>query len=215
MTTIKFCGLTRPSDAAFAAELGASHVGAIFAESRRKVSEESAGEIFAAAGGGVKHVGVFGDLEADEIARVSDRLNLDVVQLHHPDEDITARLKAICRSEVWAVVGVDVDDSTFPGWLSASRNADALLLDTSVSGRTGGTGKPFDWDAAAVLLRRHIIGVPIVLAGGLRPSNVGEAIRILNPDVVDVSSGTETSPGIKDHNLMRSFAEAVHSASIV
>jgi len=216
VTTIKFCGLTLPADAAFAAELGASHVGAIFAESPRRVSEISAKKMFELTGSRVRHVGVFGRSSPAAVAGTANLLKLDVVQIHRAvDSAFMTRLKAGYSGQVWIVVGVDDALTAIADAHEGARYADAILLDTSVAGRVGGTGKPFDWESVADAFAREPIRIPIILAGGLNPRNVGEAIRAFQPDIVDVSSGVETSPGTKDHNLMRSFAEAVHSASIV
>src|SRR5207237_471925 len=92
--------------------------------------------------------------------------------------------------------------------------ADAVLLDAHVPGMLGGTGVALPWIALAYELQRHHVGAPIVLAGGLRPENVAAAIAAIAPSVVDVSSGVESSPGIKDHERMRAFCDAVAHASI-
>ena len=216
MTTIKFCGLTLPDDAAFGSALGASHIGAIFTESPRRVSEIAAKRLFESAGPEVRRVGVFGRSSPAAVAGTANLLKLDVVQLHRAvDDAFMSRLKAGYGGQVWLVVGVDDAVKTIAAARERAQHADGILLDTSVAGRTGGTGKAFDWKAVAHLLAQDPIDLPIILAGGLNPANVGEAIRAFRPSIVDVSSGVEKSPGIKDHNLMRSFAEAVHSASIV
>ena len=93
--------------------------------------------------------------------------------------------------------------------------ADALLLDTAAGGRSGGTGRSFDWRKAASLVREISREIPVVLAGGLNPDNVGEAVAVLHPSVVDVASGVEVTPGIKSPDLMTAFARSVASASIV
>ena len=215
MTTIKFCGLTRSEDAAFAAELGASHVGAIFAPSARKVSAETASMLFAAAGASVMHVGVFGSSSADEVAAIAEAVGLDVVQLHGPvDDDFLAILRKSFSGDIWPVVGVEDSVAEAAARVAAARHASAVVLDTARGGRTGGTGEQFDW--AGLSEHLPVSGrIPIVVAGGLTPLNVAVAIAALRPDIVDVSSGVESAPGIKDHNLMRAFAEAVHSASMV
>jgi phosphoribosylanthranilate isomerase len=218
MTRIKFCGMTRPSDAALAAELGASHVGVIFAESSRRVTLEQASEIFAASGA-AKRVGVFGHAgtSSEEVIRCARDLRLDVLQLHGgflPEE--VARFRDDFDGELWTVVPIDQHETTLAeGWDDLADVSDALLIDTSVRGVSGGTGVPFDWTAAAPSIRRAAAQIPIVLAGGLNAENVGEAIATLRPGTVDVSSGVESAPGIKDPARMRAFADAVGSASIV
>jgi phosphoribosylanthranilate isomerase len=85
---------------------------------------------------------------------------------------------------------------------------DAVVLDTAVGGRSGGTGMVFDWAGSSEMVRAVATRVPVILAGGLRPTNVRDAVRVLAPHVVDVSSGVESAPGVKDHALMRAFAES-------
>ncbi|HEX2721973.1 MAG TPA: phosphoribosylanthranilate isomerase [Gemmatimonadaceae bacterium] len=218
MTKIKFCGITRPGDAMLAAQIGASYAGVIFAESSRRVTPNRAAEIFDASGD-VKRVGVFGHRSGAplDLIRTSRDLALDVVQLHgrFTGPEIL-QIRADLEAELWAVISVDpqlsdIDD----GWEMLADIIDALVLDTSVRGATGGTGIAFDWLRVAGIVRRISAMVPVVLAGGLHDHNVGQAIRTLHPAVVDVSSGIESSPGIKSEPLMRAFADAVASASIV
>ena len=218
MTKIKFCGMTRSTDAAKASELGASHVGVIFAESGRRVTTEQAREVLDSAEG-LKRVGVFGPARGaiPAMIRTSRIADLDVIQLHgsfSPD-DIT-HLRSDFDGEVWAVVPVDSVTGALPeSWEEIADVADAFLVDSRVGLATGGTGRPFPWEAAAASIHRAAGMLPVILAGGLNPSNVAQAIKILRPSIVDVSSGVESSPGIKDPALMQAFAEAVVAASIV
>jgi phosphoribosylanthranilate isomerase len=193
-------------------------VGVIFAESRRRVTAEQAREVLDSAEG-LKRVGVFGPARGAvpammRTARIAD---LDVIQLHgsfSPD-DIT-HIRSDFDGEVWAVVPVESVTGVFPeAWDEIADLADALLVDSRVGVQTGGTGKPFPWEAAAPSIQRATALLPVVLAGGLNPANVAQAIKILRPSIVDVSSGVEVSPGIKDPALMQAFAEAVVAASIV
>lgn len=216
MTSIKFCGLTRPEDAHWAAALGAAYAGVIFAPgSRRRVGPDTARAIFDAIADSVERVGVFGDVPASEIAEIAFATGLDVVQLHGAAGVAGIRqLRELFRGKVWAVAGLDpANGSIGQEAAGLAEVADAVLLDTAVGGITGGTGIAFDWNALASDVERLAARTPVVIAGGLTPANVGEAIRLLSPATVDVSSGVEFSPGIKDHALMRSFAEAVRSAS--
>ena len=210
--------MTRPRDAALAAELGASHVGVIFAESPRRVTVEQASEVFALAGD-AKRVGVFGHagISSEMVIRHAKDLRLDVLQLHGgflPTDVV--RLRHDFDGELWAVVPIDRLAGELPeGWDGLAEVSDALLIDTSVRGVSGGTGVRFDWKAAAPSILRAASRIPIVLAGGLNAGNVGEAIATLRPGTVDVSSGVESAPGVKDPFRMRAFADAVVSASIV
>lgn len=216
MTRIKFCGLTRPEDASQAESLGATYGGVILTESVRQVSPGRAVEIFDAAPG-LKRVGVFRHaLPASLIAEAKD-IGLDVVQLHgrFTVEEIV-QLREGFPGELWAVVPFDVVEPQLPDeWSERADRVDAVLVDASIGNRTGGTGAAFDWARAEPLVRRLGERTGIILAGGLTPVNVAVAIRILAPKVVDVSSGVESAPGIKDAGLMKAFAEAVRSASMV
>lgn len=213
MTDIKFCGLTRRPDVEVATELGAAFVGAVFAESPRRVTADAARLLFE----GVRRarrVGVFGDQPASEIARAAAMAKLDVIQLHgDPTAEKVSGIKAAAGLETWVAV-------RFPNHLSEAdldaliSSADAVLFDTRVDGTLGGTGRVFDWGLLTNLLDPHRRErTRIALAGGLTPALVRGAIASVRPHIVDVSSGVEASPGVKDHDLMRAFAAAVRSAS--
>jgi phosphoribosylanthranilate isomerase len=211
---VKFCGLTRPEDANYAVSLGAAYVGAIFASGPRLLTHGRAAEVFADVPTEVKRVGVFADQSIDEIAHVAQRLKLGVVQLHGAFD--TSRIKSLrrdFRGAIWCVCRVSGSDlpSEAPDMAVAS---DGLLLDAMVPGTQGGTGVTIPWAPLAEQLAGIRGTAPIILAGGLRPENVAEAIGALAPDVVDVSSGVESAPGVKDHDRMRAFRDAVSHASI-
>lgn len=204
---IKFCGLTRPEDAALAASLGATYAGAIFAGGPRHLDAARAAEVLSAAGAGVKRVGVFATAQPAEVARLALAAGLHVVQLHgDPDADYVHRVRCETGTSVWAVIRVPAP-SLARRVAELDADADAIVLDALVPGRLGGTGHAFDWRLAAPEARPG--RARLVVAGGLRAQNVGEAIRVLSPHVVDVSSGVESAPGIKDHERMRAFADAV------
>ncbi len=216
MTKIKFCGLTRSSDAAHAAEVGAFYGGVIMTKSVRQVTPADAREIFNAAPE-LKRVGVVGREPISRILRAAERAELDVLQLHrHLSADECDQLREEFDGEIWSVLGIDEQTSELPeSWKSIADSVDALLLDTSIRGKSGGTGRPFDWDVIASRAIEIGRDVPIVVAGGLNPGNVARAITTLHPAVVDVSSGVESAPGIKSPEMMTAFARAVASASIV
>jgi phosphoribosylanthranilate isomerase len=210
MIDIKFCGLTRPEDAAYAAALGARYVGVVFAESPRQLDDERARRVFDVVPMGVSRVGVFGDVKPEQIAARADKLGLDVVQLHgDPKPRIIARLRKKWQGRIWAVQRVEGADIP----VSASDlfdAADAIVLDSRTPDKLGGTGVVLPWDQ----LRDRIAAIRtqrtrLVLAGGLTAENVRKAIDSIKPDVVDVSSGVEVRPGIKDHDKMRAFRDAV------
>lgn len=213
MVEIKFCGLTRPEDALHAARLEADYVGVIFAESPRRLTAEQARLVYGAVPSSVKRVGVFGSDTPEAIANLASRLGLDVVQLHgDPDMRTVARLREHWTGEVWAVQRVRGTD--VPGTAAELfRAADAVVLDARVEGRLGGTGVALPWQELRDRVHAMRAGrARLVLAGGLRPENVAGAVDILDPDVVDVSSGVESEVGVKDHGRMRAFRDAVHWA---
>ena len=206
---VKFCGLTRAEDALEAARLGATHVGVIFAGGPRLLTADRAAAVLADVPSGVRRVGVFGAAEPRTIARTGGAASLDVAQLHgDPDAAAVDAVRREFGGAVWAVVRVA---AALPdGAADLFSAADAVVLDARVEGRLGGTGVRLDWAALAMPLERARGrgAARLVLAGGLTPENVGEAIARLAPDIVDVSSGVESSPGIKDHARMRAFAAA-------
>ena len=215
MVDIKFCGLTRPEDAEQAAHLGARYVGVIFAGGPRALTPERASAVLAEVPRTVRRVGIFGAQSADEIGRIAGQAELDVVQLHgQTDAERIMAIRRVFAGSVWPVLRVSDD---VPAGASELVDAgDGIVLDTLVANSLGGTGQRFDWIAVS----RAIVGLrghkPIILAGGLRPENVGDAIAAFAPapNVVDVSSGVESAPGIKDSNRMRAFRDAVAHASV-
>jgi phosphoribosylanthranilate isomerase len=205
MTRVKICGVTREEDAALASELGASYVGLNFAAvSPRRVTVDSARRLSRAVGRGVARVGVFVGEPLEEIRRAVGEAELDLVQVHRPlaREDLEG---LPCPVIAVAHVSRNGADPASPELLARCR---MLLLDTAGGDRPGGTGKAFDWG----LIAGRIWPLPLILAGGLTPENVSEAIGRVRPSAVDVASGVESSPGIKDESRMRRFFEAVRQA---
>ena len=205
---IKFCGMTRPSDAALAAELGASYVGAVFAPGSRQVTPAVASDLFEAARD-LAHVGVFGSNDIREIGSIADQVELDIVQLHaDPSADDVHAVRSRFGGDVWAALRIT--GGTLPeGAEELFDAADGIVLDAKSADRLGGAGVTISWGGVAGEVARIRGSRMTILAGGLTPVNVTVAIRALAPDVVDVSSGVEQSPGIKDYHRMREFAEAV------
>jgi len=196
---VKICGITNREDALLAVEAGAHALGFIFAKSPRQVTPEQAAEIIAALPPFVQTVGVFVD---GEVERVLERCPLDAVQFHgeEPPETL-ARVSGVRRIKAFRVAG---SDDLAP--LACYREvADAFLLDARIPGVAGGTGQCFPWRLAREARR---FGRPVILAGGLTPENVPEAIEAGAPDPVDVSSRVEASPGRKDPELVRRFVSA-------
>ncbi|HXT18831.1 MAG TPA: phosphoribosylanthranilate isomerase [Gemmatimonadaceae bacterium] len=212
---IKFCGLTRAEDVREAVALGASYVGVIFAGGPRNLTPARAREVLGEVPGRVRRVGVFGDQSPEEIATAAFEASLSVVQLHGASDPMRiSRIRDQFTGEVWPVLRVAGAELP-PEAAELAYAGDGLLLDALVAGGLGGTGVTLPWDALSAAIARLRSGVKIVLAGGLRAENVAQAIGALDPDVVDVSSGVEQpgSPGVKDHQRMRAFRDAVESVS--
>ncbi|HLI50438.1 MAG TPA: phosphoribosylanthranilate isomerase [Thermomicrobiaceae bacterium] len=212
--TVKICSLRRPEDGIVASEAGADFAGLIFAQARRQVSVEQAAEIVAAVrsrpGNTTRLVGVFVNDDPARINAIAERLELDYVQLngHEP----AAQFVAIERPVIKALrlpAGTTYDDARVIAerFLDALDPVTALLLDAHVAGAFGGTGQTSDWTLAARLAAEY----PVILAGGLNPGNVGDAIDAVRPLGVDVSSGVETN-GLKDHARIHTFVEAAREA---
>ena len=206
--------MTRPQDAALGAEIGASYIGVVFADGPRRMTPDQARGIFDAAGGTIKRVGVFGTNDPEEIARNSEEARLQVVQLHaDPTPAEVVAIRGRFRGEIWAAIriaGARIPAGAEPLF----DGADAVVLDARSDRRLGGTGQALPWGELAGNLGRHRGAAAVVLAGGLKPTNVAAAIRTLAPDVVDVSSGIESAPGIKDPWLMREFYAAASGSRV-
>ena len=195
---VKVCGLTRPEDAAAAEAVGADAVGVIFAPaSRRRVDHAQAAEVLAAVGPFVTRVGVFAAPSVDEVVAALAAVPLQVVQIHGPLPDgllheLAGRVPFITAHAFHP----DLDLAAL-----ARSPASAVLID----GPAAGSGVAFDWDAAQALR-----GLPRwILAGGLRPDNVAAAVARLRPPAVDVASGVESAPGIKDPARLQAFFAAL------
>lgn len=199
-TRIKICGITRAEDAVIASLLGADAIGLVFYDrSPRRVEETQTAAIIAALPPMVSTVALFVDAPEEKIRRVIGRTRIDLLQFHGDESPGFCRgfglpyIKAVRMRE-----GVELEQQA-----ARYRDAAALLLDTYREGVPGGTGQSFPWQPLPDL------DVPVMLAGGLTPDNVGDAIRIARPYGVDVSGGVESSGGIKDAGKMGSFVAAV------
>jgi phosphoribosylanthranilate isomerase len=196
---VKICGITSEEDAAMVAEAGARAIGLVFWEgSARRVDRKAALRISAALPRHVWRVGVFVDPEPDELESCAAEVGLDILQLHGQ-----APLPH-SRRRMWKAVGVGEGFAPEEalGFLGA---VEGILLDAKTE-RPGGSGRTFDWARARSVRERAKF---LVLAGGLDSSNVFRAIRALEPDMVDVSTGVEKSPGRKDRAKVEAFMEAV------
>lgn len=197
MVRVKICGITNVKDARLAARLGADALGFNFCEaSPRYVKPERARAIIAALPPFLCTVGVFVDEDPDRVNEIVRLCALDAVQLHGDEPPVAFDRVRGARK----IKGIRVRDENDIS-LCRRYRADAFLLDAWVEGAPGGTGQTFDW---RLLRDAHEFG-PIILAGGLDPDNVDEAVRIAQPYAVDVASGVEQRPGIKDRYLMEDF----------
>jgi len=203
---IKICGITNLADALIAAEFGADALGFIFAPSPRQIAPQTAREIIRAIVPSVKTVGVFVNQAPATIREVMHHCGLDLVQLHGDespalcDELMPHTIKALRIK----------DESCLQTAQAYHGKVRALLLDTYSKEKAGGTGETFDWQLAAKIKQQ---GTPVILSGGLEPSNITAAIDTVRPWAVDVNSGVEVRPGKKSHPLIRNLAEKVRQAT--
>jgi phosphoribosylanthranilate isomerase len=215
---VKICGLTRAQDAELAAGLGASALGFVFwANSPRYVSASVAKGIAANVPAHVLKVGVFVDQPLEEVVRIIDEAGLDVAQLHgHESPEYCRELMVRLQADTTGTpVGSALWRNVFPVLGTAdngSTNIDdfdadvVLLVDAYDPARFGGTGKTVNWDSAREIAARR----RTILAGGLNAANIKLAVRSVRPYGIDVSSGVESAPGVKDPNRLRTFFEALH-----
>ena len=205
-TRIKFCGFTRPADLELAVELGVDFVGLIFApRSRRRVSLQAAQALRAAVPETIGVVALCMDNEAAEVQALVDAVRPDVLQFHGAETEAFAAQFGV---PYWKAVamGGGMADARLAIEFAKHPSAAAFLLDGHGAGEQGGSGKAFDWNRVP-----QAAGKPLLLAGGLSPGNVAEAIRTARPWGVDVSSGIETAPGEKSPEKMRAFVAAARS----
>jgi phosphoribosylanthranilate isomerase len=200
MTRIKFCGLTREADVERAVDLGIDAVGFVFwSKSPRALSVDEAAGLVRRLPGSVTPVGVFVQPTRAEIAGAVEIAGIRVAQLHATTD--SSPVAGLC--ELWVAASLASSPLNLP-------EETTILLDAQDDERHGGTGRQIDWDAA----RRITATRRVMLAGGLTPHNVAEAIRRAQPYGVDVSSGIEERPGVKNATLMKDFVTAVRRAGL-
>ncbi len=202
MTLVKICGITRLEDAQAAVAAGANALGFVFwPSSPRYIDPYRARAIVSSLPPFVTPVGVFVDQPAEDVNGIASLVRLGAVQLHGTESPDYARS---VRRPVVKAIAVGTTDATMDAWPANV----VVLLDVHDPVRRGGTGQTVDWTAAAEIARRR----RAILAGGLTADNVGDAIGRVRPYGIDVSSGVETSPGIKDHGRLKALFEAVHGS---
>ncbi len=215
MTWVKICGTTNVEDARAAVEAGADGVGFVFGPSPRRIEPERGAEIASALPQQIEKVGVFVNEAVQRIREVAAKVGLTAVQLQG-DEPLEV-LKSIMADASFRVIpALSIarmpEDSAGGFLLNVPQGIETVLIDSVGKDRRGGTGKAWDWNAGAhvvAALRNH---VKFIVAGGLTPTNVAEAIATLHPWGVDVCSGVEREQGKKDHEKVRAFVAAVRAA---
>ena len=196
---VKICGLTRDEDVKAAIAAGANAIGFVFTASPRRISIDTAIRLSSYVPKGILRVGLFLDQDRSEIDRVINSVSLDVLQFHGSETEQECSVFGLPWLKAVAMENADSAskaESDYPG-------AMGLLLDSHTAGKRGGSGKVFDWSLSRPVAK------PVWLAGGLDAANVARAIRIVKPFAVDVSSGVEVSPGIKEASRIRAFIKAV------
>lgn len=209
-TRIKICGIQDPDTALAALDAGADAIGLVFVEkSPRFVTLDQAKAITQALPDDAVSVGLFVDAPGETMKQIMDEANLTVAQLHgHESID---ELDPLFGIPAWKALPFDEHFQRVASSWDHDPRVEALLIDTPPTGDlTGGSGIAFDWAGLAKV--KHHFAKPIILAGGLNPNNIGEAIRVVQPYAVDVSSGVESSRGVKDVGLIKAFCEAVKEA---
>jgi phosphoribosylanthranilate isomerase len=226
MTWIKICGMTKREDALAAVDAGCDAIGFVFGASPRQVSAITAEAIATALPADIVRVGVFSDHSAEQVEETARQVGLDVIQLHGSETTEFARSlfqhspdnRPLIFKAVW-MVG---DDGQKLRDFASEEAVDGILLDSAVLRAgiregaelvRGGTGVTLDWNRARDFVSELGARTRLIIAGGLTPANVADAIRILQPWGVDVCSGVERSPGVKDQDKLRAFVAAVRTMS--
>ena len=205
-TRVKICGITRGEDARYAVDAGADAIGLVFYDkSPRCVSNEQASQISRMIPAFVSRVALFKDADQAFVKSVLAQVEIDLLQFH--GSETVAYCEQFERPYIKAIGmrGLEHDADFLISSAETFRSAKALLLDGHAPGEAGGSGESFDWAAVSS------IDKPVVLAGGLTVENVHQAIDLVHPYAVDVSSGVESSPGTKDKDKLAAFMEQVNA----
>ncbi len=205
MVKVKICGISNYQDAAMAVHLGVDAIGFIFAPSPRQITPEKAREIIRAIPPHLKTVGVFVNERPDTVRRIRGFCGLDLIQFHGDESPEVCGDFMPHTIKAFRIRDRSVLQTIKPYYGKIK----AMLFDSYDEKTMGGTGKTFDWSTAVT---GKALGVPIILSGGLKPSNIVSAISKINPFAVDVNSGIEERPGKKDHLLMKELMENIRNA---
>jgi len=201
VTRIKVCGNTQRADVQLAVELGVDLLGFIFTRSKRQVRVDQAQALLADVPDTVERVGVFVDEPPDQIAAVAQACALTAIQVYRPLTAADRSLNLLLLPAFRVHAGEELAAMRFDA-------GDHPLLDTWAPDSIGGTGRTWEWSQAKEVARRY----PVIVSGGLTPTNVDGAVRALHPWAVDVCSGVEAEPGHKDPARLRAFVAAVREA---
>jgi phosphoribosylanthranilate isomerase len=220
MTWVKICGTTNLEDALLAVEAGADALGFVFYQkSPRRVEVETAREIVRKLPYGTDKVGVFVDQFPERICEIVAYAGLTAAQLHGQTPTVSAlasagKIKKAAAIEklIFVVPAETLSEGRYEVSAEAKKDSFAFLLDSGTNATPGGTGKPFDWEKTRTAIQTLSFQVPVIVAGGLNPDNVAEAMRLFQPFGVDVASGVESAPGKKDPQKVREFVTAVRKA---
>ncbi len=210
MTWVKICGMTNLEDALVAVDAGADAVGFVFYEkSPRCVTVETAREIVEKLPESTEKVGVFVGKTVDQARDTFRRVGLTTAQVYSPSSEWLTWYESEEMRMIWSIPGNELNADSFISFGTTKKELTAVLVDSGSGSRPGGTGVRFDWKSAKAGIWNLGSTIPVVVAGGLTPENVNEAIKILKPWGVDVVSGVEASPGKKDPEKVRAFVSAV------
>ncbi len=216
-TWVKICATTNLHDAQVSLAAGADALGFIFAPSTRRIEVGTAAKIITALPAEIDKIGVFVNETPTRIATIVEQVGLTGIQLHGDEpadqmeqyRQVVGQCKIIKTLQARELLS---SPDMLDGYLQARQTIDAILLDAGSPSQRGGTGQTFDWIAAAPIVARVRANMPVIIAGGLNPENVAEAIRLFAPWGVDVVSGVEREIGKKDETKLYDFVGAVRQA---
>ena len=219
MTWIKICATTNLRDAEASLAAGADALGFIFAPSSRRIEIDQAAQIISSLTQEIEKIGVFVNETSARVAEVAEQARLTGVQLHgdEPADQMQEYRRALKQRKIIKTLQAREllsSSDTLNGYLQSRQSIDAILLDAGSPSQRGGTGQTFDWTAVAPIVAQIRAQMPVIIAGGLNPENVGEAIRLLAPWGVDVVSGVEREVGKKDEVRVRKFVGAVRQVQL-
>lgn len=209
MVWVKICGITNTNDAIAAVKYGADALGFVFAPSKRKTEPDAVRKIISELSAKVEKIGVFSNEDSKTVLEIAKYCGLTGIQLH--GEESVEYCSCLIGYDVIKVFRVsnNIESENIKAYTDKN-SINRVLLDTYIPGQIGGTGKTFTWEIAAC---QRLPQIPVIIAGGLNPDNVAQAIRIGRPFGVDVSSGVEKEPGIKELEKLKIFLERAKSSS--